>query len=86
MVKPIHEKLKEASLGLSIAFTGDKNDVRWVEAPNQARRANDYINGMEDLLVKCKCDPTIEFSLVVIRDKNMKKVFKRWADSKGIVT
>jgi hypothetical protein len=42
---------------------------------------------MEDLLGNDnKCDPSIEFALVVIRDKNIKKDIKRWADSKGIVT
>ena len=41
---------------------------------------------MEDLLVKGKCDPTIEFAFIVIRDKNIKKDIKRWADSKGIIT
>jgi hypothetical protein len=41
---------------------------------------------MEDLLIKGKCDPSIEFALVIIRDKNIKKDIKRWADSKGIVT
>ena len=86
MVNTIHLKLKEASTGLSMAFTGKEDDVRWVEAPNQARSAKDYIKGMEDLLVKGKCDPSVEFALVVIRDKNIKKDIKRWADSKGIVT
>ena len=86
MVNSIHLKLNEASAGLSMAFTGSENDVRWVEAPNQARSAKDYIKGMEDLLVKGKCDPSVEFALVVIRDKNIKKDIKRWADSKGIVT
>lgn len=86
MVNTIHLKLKEASAGLSMAFTGSENDVRWVEAPNKARSAKDYIKGMEDLLVKGKCDPSVEFALVVIRDKNIKKDIKRWADSKGIVT
>ena len=69
-----------------MAFTGSEDDVRWVEALNQARSVKDYIKGMEDLLVKEKCDPTVEFALVVIRDKNIKKDIKRWADSKGIVT
>lgn len=69
-----------------MSFKGDEADVKWVEAPNQARRATDYITGMEDLLVNGKCDPTIEFALVIIRDKNIKKDIKRWADSKGIIT
>lgn len=69
-----------------MVFKGDENDVRWIEAPNQAEGANDYISVMEDLLVKGKWDPTIEFALVILRDKNMKKDIKRWADSKGIVT
>ena len=69
-----------------MAFKGSEDDVRWIVAPNQARKANDYIIGMQDLLVKDKCDPTIEFALVILRDKNMKKDIKRWADSKGIVT
>ena len=33
-----------------------------------------------------KCKPVIEFALVIISDKNIKKDIKRWADSKGIVT
>ena len=69
-----------------MVFKGDENDVRWIEAPNQAEGVNDYISVMEDLLVKGKWDPTIEFALVILRDKNMKKDIKRWADSKGIVT
>jgi hypothetical protein len=60
--------------------------VRWIEAPNQARRAKDYIEAMSDLLIKDKCDPIIEFALVIIRDKNIKKEIKKWADSKGIIT
>ena len=39
-----------------------------------------------DILINGKCDPSIEFALVVISDKNIKKDIKRWADSKGIVT
>ena len=69
-----------------MAFSGYDDYVRWVEAPNQAKSPKDYILGMQDLLVKDKCDPTIEFALVIIRDKNIKKDIKRWADSKGIVT
>ena len=69
-----------------MAFQGSDDDVRWVEAPNQARKAKDYIDGMHDLLINNKCDPTIEFALVIIRDKNIKKDIKRWADGKGIVT
>jgi len=86
IVNCIHEKLKDAAKGLQMAFKGSEDDVRWVVAPNQARKANDYIAGMQDLLVKDKCDPTIEFALVIIRDKNIKKDIKRWADSKGIIT
>lgn len=41
---------------------------------------------MHDLLIKDKCDPTIEFAIVIIRDKHIKKDIKRWADGKGIVT
>ena len=41
---------------------------------------------MKDLLIDDKCDPSIEFALVIISDKNIKKNIKRWADSKGIVT
>lgn len=41
---------------------------------------------MSDLLVNNKCDPTIEFALIIIRDKNLKKEIKKWADSKGIIT
>jgi hypothetical protein len=33
-----------------------------------------------------KCNPEIEFALVLISNKNIKKDIKRWADSKGIVT
>ena len=40
------------------------------------------MNGIEDLLVKGKCDSTIEFTLLVIRNKKMKKDFKRWAEAK----
>ena len=68
-----------------MAFKGSDDDVRWIEAPNQARKASDYINGMQDLLIKDKCDPTIEFAIVILREK-IKKDIKRWADSKGIVT
>jgi hypothetical protein len=69
-----------------MAFKGSDDDVIWVEAPNQARRAKDYIDGMHNLLFDNKCDPTIEFALVIIRDKSIKKDIKRWADGKGIVT
>ena len=70
-----------------MSFDGDEKYVRWVEAPNEAIKASDYILGMEDLLGNDnKCKPVIEFALVVIRDKNIKKDIKRWADSKGIVT
>lgn len=41
---------------------------------------------MHDLLIGDKCDPTIEFAIVIIRDKHIKKDIKRWADGKGIVT
>jgi hypothetical protein len=41
---------------------------------------------MQDLLINGKCDLNIEFALVIIRDKNLKKDIKRWADGKGIVT
>lgn len=69
-----------------MSFSGSDDDVRWVEAPNQARRATDYTDGMQDLLVNGKCDPTIEFAIVIISNKTIKKDIKRWADSKGIVT
>jgi hypothetical protein len=41
---------------------------------------------MHDLLIDNKCDSTILFALVIIRDKSIKKDVKRWADGKGIVT
>ena len=41
---------------------------------------------MHDILIDDMCDPEIEFALVVIKDKFIKKDIKRWADSKGIVT
>jgi hypothetical protein len=41
---------------------------------------------MQDLLVNGKCDPTIEFAIVIISNKTIKKDIKRWTDSKGIVT
>ena len=85
-VNSIHTSLKDAAKGLSMSFKGLEEDVRWVEAPNEARKANDYITGMQDLLINDKCDPQVEFALVIIRDKNIKKDIKRWADSKGIVT
>ena len=73
--------------GLKMSFNGKEDDVRWVEAANQARKASDYTEAMNDLLGNDgKCDPEIEFALVIISDKNIKKDIKRWADSKGIVT
>ena len=73
-------------MGLSMAFVGHEDDVRWIVAENEARTANDYITSMQDILLNEKCDPEIEFALIVIKDKTIKKEIKRWADSKGIVT
>ncbi len=79
--------MKKYAKGLRMSFNGKDDDVRWVEAANQARRASDYIEAMGDLLQQDgKRDPVIEFALVIIKDKNIKKDIKRWADSKGIVT
>ena len=79
--------MKKYAKGLKMFFNGKDDDVRWVEAANQARKANDYIQAMGDLLQQDgKRDPVIEFALVIIKDKNIKKDIKRWADSKGIVT
>jgi hypothetical protein len=35
--------MKEAAVALQMSFTGAEDDVRWVEAPNQAKKASDYI-------------------------------------------
>jgi hypothetical protein len=35
--------MKEVAKYLQMSFYGDENDVRWVEAPNEARKASDYI-------------------------------------------
>ena len=79
--------MKKYAKGLKMFFNGKDDDVRWVEAANQARKANDYIQAMGDLLQQDgKRDPVIEFALVIISDKNIKKDIKRWTDSKGIVT
>ena len=79
--------MKEVAERLKMSFNGDEKYVRWVEAPNVARKASDYIEAMGDLLQPDgKRDPVIEFALVIIKDKNIKKDIKRWADSKGIVT
>jgi hypothetical protein len=40
---------------------------------------------MHDLLIKDKFDPTVQFVIVILREK-IKKDIKRWADSKGIIT
>jgi hypothetical protein len=58
-VNSIHEKIKEAAMGLKMGFKGSDDDVRWIEAPNKARIASDYIAGMQDLLINNKADPTI---------------------------
>ena len=42
-----------------MSFEGSDEDVRWIKARNQAKKASDYIDGMQDLLIKDKCDPTI---------------------------
>ena len=79
--------MKKYAKGLKMSFNGKDDDVRWVEAANQARKASDYIQAMGGLLQPDgKRDPVIEFALVIIRDKNIKKDIKRWTDSKGIVT
>jgi hypothetical protein len=38
-VNAVHGKLKRAAEGLFMTFNGNDDDVRWVEAPNQARKA-----------------------------------------------
>ena len=87
MANYIHEQMKKYANGLNMSFKGKDDDVKWVEAANQARKASDYIEAMGDLLQQdSKRDPVIEFALVIIKDKNIKKDIKRWADSKGIVT
>ena len=87
MANYIHEQMKKYANGLKMSFKGKDDDVKWVEAANQARKASDYIEAMGDLLQQDgKRDPVIEFALVIIKDKNIKKDIKRWADSKGIVT
>ncbi len=35
--------MKEEAECLQMSFEGDENIVRWVEAPNEARKASDYI-------------------------------------------
>jgi hypothetical protein len=42
--------MKKYAKGLRMSFNGKDDDVRWVEAANQARRASDYIEAMGDLL------------------------------------
>jgi hypothetical protein len=42
--------MKKYANGLRMSFNGKDDDVRWVEAANQARRASDYIEAMGDLL------------------------------------
>ena len=79
--------MKKVAECFQMSFKGKDDDVKWVEAANQARKASDYIEAMGDLLQQDgKRDPVIEFALVIIKDKNIKKDIKRWADGKGIVT
>ena len=35
--------MKEVAECLKMSFEGDEKYVRWVEAPNEARKASDYI-------------------------------------------
>jgi hypothetical protein len=35
--------MKEVAECLQMSFNGNENNVRWVEAPNEARKASDYI-------------------------------------------
>ena len=35
--------MKEMAFGLNMSFKGDEDDVIWVEASNEARKASDYI-------------------------------------------
>ena len=82
-----HWEMKDKAKGLEMYFEDNDNEVKWVEVPNGGRGSKDYKEGMGDLLGDDdKCKPEIEFALVIISDKNIKKDIKRWADSKGIVT
>ena len=35
--------MKDMAKGLNMSFKGDEDDVIWVEASNEARKASDYI-------------------------------------------
>ena len=50
MANYIHEQMKKYANGLNMSFKGKDDDVKWVEAANQARKASDYIEAMGDLL------------------------------------